>query len=136
MAPGKKKASKSKSKGIGVDFRKVKHKVGRKLPPAQNVTKVEFKSKAIVLPGQSLLQNKDGCAVNQRRQTLKELLGQTTHYSERVRKGACLGFDQKKLFYSISCKNVSVKLLCFLKFKIQSEDLYSLGLIAFSKAQF
>ncbi|KAJ7553074.1 hypothetical protein O6H91_06G083700 [Diphasiastrum complanatum] len=91
MAPGKKKASKSKSKGIGVDFRKVKHKVGRKLPPAQNVTKVEFKSKAIVLPGQSLLQNKDGCAVNQRRQTLKELLGQTTHYSERVRKESLFG---------------------------------------------
>lgn len=33
--------------------------------------------------------DKDGVAVNQRKQTLKELLTQSMHYSERVRKGRC-----------------------------------------------
>lgn len=32
--------------------------------------------------------DKDGVAVNQRNQTLKELLTQSMHYSEKVRKGA------------------------------------------------
>lgn len=42
---------------------------------------------AIVIPGQSVAADKDGVAVNQRRQTLKELLTQSMHYSEKVRKG-------------------------------------------------
>ena len=42
---------------------------------------------AIVIPGQSVAADKEGVAVNQRKQTLKELLTQTMHYSEKVRKG-------------------------------------------------
>jgi hypothetical protein len=45
---------------------------------------------AIVLPGQSVAAEKDGVAVNQRKQTLKELLTQSMHYSEKVRKGTTL----------------------------------------------
>ena len=45
---------------------------------------------AIVIPGQSVAADKDGVAVNQRNQTLKELLTQSMHYSEKVRKGTRL----------------------------------------------
>lgn len=90
MAPTKQK-KRPKARSIGVDFKKVKHKVGRKLAPASNVTKVEVKSKAIVLPGQSVAQDKEGLSINNRRQTLKELLTQTTHHNDNVRKDALLG---------------------------------------------
>ncbi|CAM6100933.1 unnamed protein product [Calypogeia fissa] len=97
MAPGAKKNPKAKSKkALAVDFKRVKSKVGRKLGPAQNATKVEFKSKGIVIPGQSVTLDKDGLAVNQRKQTLKELLVQVTHYSERMRRDALMGL--KDLF--------------------------------------
>ncbi|EFJ28280.1 hypothetical protein SELMODRAFT_411667 [Selaginella moellendorffii] len=51
MAPaaGSKKKTKSKRSGVGIDFKKVKHKVGRKIPAPQNATKVEFKSKSAFL---------------------------------------------------------------------------------------
>ncbi|KAI5066236.1 hypothetical protein GOP47_0018860 [Adiantum capillus-veneris] len=90
MAPPKKKKL-SKARGIGVDFKKVKHKVGRKLAPSSNVTKVDVKSKAIVLPGQSVAQEKEGLSTNNRRLTLKELLTQTTHHNDKVRKDALYG---------------------------------------------
>lgn len=92
MAPGKgRKAPKGKPKGIGIDFKKVKRKVGRKLPPPKNETKLDFSTKSIVLPEQSVAQNKEGIALNLRRQSLKDLLTQSTHYSERIRKEALLG---------------------------------------------
>eukprot|EP00250_Pteridium_aquilinum_P008212 c17769_g1_i1 orf=90-2927(+) len=90
MAPAKQK-KKQKARSIGVDFKRVKHKVGRKLAPASNVTKMEVKSKSIVLPGQSVAQDKEGLSINSRRQTLKELLAQTTHHNDNVRKEALLG---------------------------------------------
>lgn len=92
MAPSKRSSSKKKkSRGMGVDFQKVKNKVGRKLKPPSNVTKIEVKSKAIILSGQSVALEKEGLAVNSRRQTLKELLMQTTHHNDNVRKEALLG---------------------------------------------
>ncbi|XP_024545839.1 testis-expressed protein 10 homolog isoform X1 [Selaginella moellendorffii] len=98
MAPaaGSKKKTKSKRSGVGIDFKKVKHKVGRKIPAPQNATKVEFKSKKIVLHEQSVKVDKDGLAVNQRNKTLKELLNQIAHYNARVRKDALMGI--KDLF--------------------------------------
>ncbi len=49
---------------------------------------------AIVLSSQTVVSEKEGLAVSNRRQTLKELLGQTTHYSERVRRGKLfVGFN-------------------------------------------
>ncbi|KAG0590671.1 hypothetical protein KC19_1G118100 [Ceratodon purpureus] len=95
-APWKTGKKALKAKGAGIDFKRVKSKVGRKLPPPTNATKTDFKSKAIVIPGQSVAADKDGVAVNQRNQTLKELLTQSMHYSEKVRKEALIGL--KDLF--------------------------------------
>lgn len=65
------KGTKRKKPGVGIDFRRVKSKVGKKLPKAQNDTDVTFKSKAINLPGQSLNEDKTGQAVSQRNLTLQ-----------------------------------------------------------------
>lgn len=88
--------SNKKAKRTGADFKKIKHKVGRRLPPPKNATKIEIKSKAIILPEQSLTVEKEGLAVNRKQQTLKELLMQTTHHNTSVRKDALSGI--KDLF--------------------------------------
>ena len=58
------KAKGGKNKGVGVDFKKVKHKVGKKLPKAQNETDASFKSHTINLPSQTVTADKDGVAIN------------------------------------------------------------------------
>lgn len=63
------KGTKRKKPGVGIDFRRVKSKVGKKLPKAQNETDMSFKSKSINLPGQSLTEDKTGLAVSQRNLT-------------------------------------------------------------------
>ncbi|XP_050380757.1 uncharacterized protein LOC126797993 isoform X2 [Argentina anserina] len=90
------KNSSKKQQKRGIDFKKIKRKIGRKLPPAQNATNTEIKSKAIVLPEQSVASEKSGLAVNKKGLTLKELLQQTSHYNSKVRKDALLGI--KDLF--------------------------------------
>jgi pre-rRNA-processing protein IPI1 len=65
------KLPKKKKPGVGVDFKKVKHKVGKKLPRAQNETNTNFTARAINLPNQSVNDDKSGAAVNQRNLTLK-----------------------------------------------------------------
>lgn len=65
------KGHKRKNAGVGVDFRKVKHKVGKKLPRAQNATDTTVRARAISLPEQSLGADKGGAAVTQRNLTLK-----------------------------------------------------------------
>ena len=62
------KTKKRKKKGQGEDFKKVKGKVGKKRPPAVNVTKTTFKAAAIHLPEQ--LKETDDPS-NQRNLTLK-----------------------------------------------------------------
>lgn len=86
----KKLKPKQKQRG-GVDFKKYKHKVGRKLPPPKNATNTEIKSKAIVLPEQSMASERTGMAVNKRGLTLRELLQQTGHYNANVRRAALNG---------------------------------------------
>ncbi|CAL5016488.1 unnamed protein product [Urochloa decumbens] len=86
----KKPKPKQKQRG-GVDFKKYKHKVGRKLPPAKNATNTEIKSKSIVLPEQSMASERAGMAVNKRGLTLRELLQQTVHYNAKVRRAALNG---------------------------------------------
>lgn len=56
--------------GVGVDFKRVKHKVGKKLPKAQNDTDVSFRARSIHLPGQLLGEDK-GVATNAQNLTLK-----------------------------------------------------------------
>ncbi|XP_012574851.1 uncharacterized protein [Cicer arietinum] len=83
---------KTKSKKHGsIDFKKIKHKIGRKLPPPKNTTNTEVKSKAIVLPEQSVAAEKAGLAVNKKGLTLKELLQQTSHHNVKVRRDALIG---------------------------------------------
>ncbi|KAL4439859.1 hypothetical protein ABPG75_002860 [Micractinium tetrahymenae] len=91
---GKPGRTKKKNTGVGVDFKKVKHKVGKKLPRAQNQTDTNFKSRTISLAEQSVATDKAGQAVTTRNLTLKEVLGQCGHYSERVRKDALQGLAE------------------------------------------
>ena len=63
------KGTKRKKTGVGVDFRRVRSKVGKKLPKAQNETDMTFKSRSINLPGQSVAEDKSGLAVSQRNLT-------------------------------------------------------------------
>ncbi len=68
----KKPANKKGNKGVGVDFKKYKHKVGKKLPSgASNATDTTVKSRQITLPQQSVAADKSGLAVTQRNLTLK-----------------------------------------------------------------
>ncbi|KAE8125193.1 hypothetical protein FH972_020026 [Carpinus fangiana] len=90
------KASSKKQQKRGVDFKKIKRKIGRKLPPANNATNTEIKSKAIILPEQSVASEKEGLAVNKKGLTLKELLQQTSHHNPKVRRDALMGI--KDLF--------------------------------------
>ncbi|KAI9115572.1 hypothetical protein K1719_013241 [Acacia pycnantha] len=85
-APSKKKH--------GVDFKKIKRKIGRKLPPPKNFTNTEIKSKAIILPEQRVASEKAGLAVNKKGLTLKELLQQTSHHNLKVRRDALAGIKE------------------------------------------
>ncbi|KAL8517666.1 hypothetical protein ACS0TY_015778 [Phlomoides rotata] len=87
----KPKSHSKKTKSRGVDFKKYRRKVGRKLPPPKNATNTEIKSKAIVLPEQSIAAEKAGLAVSKKGLTLKEILQQTSHHNAKVRKDALLG---------------------------------------------
>ncbi|XP_073066794.1 uncharacterized protein [Primulina eburnea] len=87
----KPKSQSKKSQKRGVDFKKIKRKIGRKLPPPNNATNTEIKSKSIVLPEQSIASDKTGLAVSKKGLTLKELLQQTSHHNSKVRKDALLG---------------------------------------------
>eukprot|EP00955_Chlamydomonas_euryale_P043494 352598-Chlamydomonas_euryale.AAC.27 len=63
-------AKRRKNAGVGVDFKRVKAKVGKKLKKAQNETDASFKSATINLPSQTVAQDKDGVAVNNQNLTL------------------------------------------------------------------
>lgn len=65
---------KTKNPGVGVDFKRVKHKVGKKLAKAKNDTDVSFKSRSINLPAQVQVADKEGVAVNFQKLTLKVCL--------------------------------------------------------------
>ena len=57
--------------GVGIDFKRAKHKVGKKLPRSQNETDVSFRSRAVTLPGQSVAEDRAGVAVSGRNLSLK-----------------------------------------------------------------
>jgi hypothetical protein len=65
------KGHKRKNTGVGVDFKRVKSKVGKKLPRAQNATDTTIKSKAISMPDQRVVADRDGQAVSRRHLNLK-----------------------------------------------------------------
>ncbi|XP_021910674.1 testis-expressed protein 10-like [Carica papaya] len=84
------KAASKKQQKRGIDFKKIKRKLGRKLPPPKNATDTQIKSRAIILPEQSVAAEKTGLAVSKKGLTLKELLQQTSHHNAKVRKGILL----------------------------------------------
>ncbi|KAG6472691.1 hypothetical protein ZIOFF_070168 [Zingiber officinale] len=87
------KPASSKKQKRGVDFKKIRHKIGRKLPPPKNATNVQIKSKAIVLPQQSIASEKEGLAVNKKGLTLRELLQQTSHHNAKIRRVATTSLE-------------------------------------------
>ena len=113
------KPSKKKNPGKGIDFKRAKHKVGKRLPQAQNATDTSFKAGSIVLGTQSLAVDRQGLAVSSHNLTVKarsrhacaqnpaarhsrtvtcclvqELLSQVSHYSERQRRAALQQLDE------------------------------------------
>ncbi|GMH32998.1 hypothetical protein BSKO_00832 [Bryopsis sp. KO-2023] len=85
---------KRKNAGVGIDFKKAKHKVGKKLKKAQNETDTTIKSQAIHMPDQSLANDKEGKAVTSRNLTLKDLVTQLGHYNAKVRRDALTGMGE------------------------------------------
>ncbi|XP_031497298.1 uncharacterized protein LOC116262258 isoform X2 [Nymphaea colorata] len=83
----------------GVDFKKVRRKIGRKLPPPNNATNTQIKSKAIVLPEQSLASNKEGLLLNSKGKSLTELLMQTKHFNRKNRTDALMGLRDLSLHH-------------------------------------
>lgn len=67
--PGNKK--RRKVAGVGIDFKRAKHKVGKRLPPARNATDTTVRSRVITLPSQSVAEDKGTAAVSERNLTLK-----------------------------------------------------------------
>ncbi|KAF2072081.1 hypothetical protein CYY_006601 [Polysphondylium violaceum] len=85
---GRSKAKNTKQPSL--DFKIKKRKLGKKPPPNPNVTVTTFKSKALNMPGQSIVEEKDDL-VNYRNLTLKDLLAKLGHYNDQVKKDAVNG---------------------------------------------
>ncbi|KAK6139648.1 hypothetical protein DH2020_026612 [Rehmannia glutinosa] len=106
----------------GVDFKKIKRKIGRKLPPPKNSTNTEIKSKAIVLPEQSIVSEKAGLAVSRKGLTLKELLQQTNHHNAKVRKDALLGIKDVLVHHPVELKLHKLAVIEKLRERIGDDD--------------
>lgn len=116
------KASSKKQQKRGVDFKKIKRKIGRKLPPPNNATNTEIKSKAIILPEQSVASEKAGLAVSKKGLTLKELLQQTSHHNPKVRKDALIGIRDLFLKYPAELKLHKYAVMEKLRERISDND--------------
>ncbi|CDP10602.1 unnamed protein product [Coffea canephora] len=114
--------SKKQQKRGGIDFKKIKRKVGRKLPPPKNATNTEIKSKAIILPEQSVVSDKAGLAVSKKGLTLKELLQQTSHHNAKVRKDALIGIRDIFLKYPAELKLHKLATIEKLRERISDDD--------------
>lgn len=117
-----KASSKKSQKQRGVDFKKYKRKIGRKLPPPKNATNTEIKSKAIVLPEQSVASEREGLAVSKKGLTLKELLQQTSHHNAKVRKDALLGIRDLTLKHPSELKLHKLVIIEKLRERISDDD--------------
>ncbi|XP_051574912.1 testis-expressed protein 10 homolog [Myxocyprinus asiaticus] len=74
------------------DFQKVKLKVGKKKPKADNATNVNFRSKAIHLPEQ--LKHGELGPTTHRQLSIKDLMSQLHHYNSNVKQGALVGLRE------------------------------------------
>ncbi|XP_057973862.1 uncharacterized protein LOC131161857 isoform X2 [Malania oleifera] len=116
------KAPSKKQQKHGVDFKKIKRKIGRKLPPPKNVTNTEIKSKAIILPEQRVASEKAGLAVSKKGLTLKELLQQTSHHNPKVRRDALMGIKDLLLKYPMELKLHKYAVIEKLRERISDDD--------------
>lgn len=115
-----KKAPKKQQRGV--DFKKIKRKIGRKLPLPKNTTNTEIKSKAIILPEQSVASDKAGLAVSKKGLTLKELLQQTSHHNSKVRKDALIGIRDILLKYPAELRLHKLAVVEKLRERISDDD--------------
>ncbi|GAB2232317.1 hypothetical protein Droror1_Dr00011349 [Drosera rotundifolia] len=122
MVRPKASSKKKSTRGGGVDFKKFKRKLGRKLPPPKNATNTEIKSKAIVLPEQSVAANKAGLAVSKKGLTLKELLQQSSHYNPKVRKDSLLGIRDLFLKFPQELQSNKLAVVEKLRERISDQD--------------
>ncbi|XP_061810934.1 testis-expressed protein 10 homolog [Nerophis lumbriciformis] len=83
---------KSKKKKRQDDFQKVKLKVGKKKPRADNATDTNFRSKGIHLPAQ--LKTDTSGPTTHRQLGINDLLSQLHHYNSNVKHGALLGLRE------------------------------------------
>ncbi|KAL0374783.1 UNVERIFIED_CONTAM: hypothetical protein Sradi_3394000 [Sesamum radiatum] len=118
----KPKSQSKKPQKRGVDFKKIRRKIGRKLPPPKNATNTEIKSKAIVLPEQSIASEKAGLAVSKKGLTLKELLQQSSHHNIKVRKDALLGIRDILLKHPAELKLHKLAIIEKLRERIGDDD--------------
>lgn len=116
------KAQLKKQQKRGVDFKKIKRKIGRKLPPPKNTTNTEVKSKAIILPEQSVASEKAGLAVSKKGLTLKELLQQTSHHNAKVRRDALIGIRDIFLKHPAELKMHRLSVIEKLRERMSDED--------------
>uniref|UniRef100_A0A1J3DZ73 Testis-expressed sequence 10 protein-like protein n=1 Tax=Noccaea caerulescens TaxID=107243 RepID=A0A1J3DZ73_NOCCA len=115
-APAKKQQKKA------IDFKKIKRKLGRKLPPPKNATNTEIKSKAIILPEQSVGAEKSGIATSKKGLTLKELLQQTSHHNPKVRKDALLGIKDLFKHYPAEMQSHKYAIIQKLRERVTDDD--------------
>ncbi|XP_021769630.1 uncharacterized protein LOC110733861 isoform X2 [Chenopodium quinoa] len=119
---GRSKTPSKKPQPRGIDFKKFKKKLGRKLPPAHNVTNTEIKTKAIILPEQSVALDKEGVAVSKKGLTLKELLQQTSHHNVKVRRDALVGIKDLLLKFPAELKLHKNAVIEKLRERISDDD--------------
>lgn len=101
-SPGRRSAAAmgKKTKGVnnrqsgGIDFIRAKKKVGKKIKKHANVTDTTVRAKRINLPGQTVGTEGKGEPLTHRGLSISELLNQTSHYSEKVRKDALEGMRE------------------------------------------
>eukprot|EP00268_Persea_americana_P064657 TRINITY_DN8539_c0_g1_i1.p1 TRINITY_DN8539_c0_g1~~TRINITY_DN8539_c0_g1_i1.p1 ORF type:complete len:884 (-),score=132.86 TRINITY_DN8539_c0_g1_i1:635-3286(-) len=117
-----KKASSKKQKNRGIDFKKIKSKLGRKLPPKNNATNTQVKSKAIVLPEQSVASERAGLAVSKKGLTLKELLQKTSHHNAKVRRDALNGMKDFSIKYASELKSHKLVIMEKLCERLSDDD--------------
>ncbi|XP_068647203.1 uncharacterized protein [Aristolochia californica] len=115
------KHTSKKQKG-SVDFKKIKRKIGRKLPPPKNATDTTVKSKAIIIPEQSVASDKAGLALSNKGLTLKELLQQTSHHNAKVRKDALNGIKDLVLKFPLELQLHKVVIIEKLRERIDDDD--------------
>ena len=91
---GKKTKGVNNRRSGGIDFIRAKKKVGKKIKKHANVTDTTVRAKRINLPGQTVGTEGKGEALTHRGLSMSELLNQTSHYSEKVRKDALEGMRE------------------------------------------